>query len=1208
MIRVKRAPLWHLVTAVVLLVAFAGQGTWALAGTTGGLTGTVIDATSRAPIAGAVVTISSPSQTAAVTTDASGHFGFLTLTPDTYTVSVTKDTYSPFSSAGVAVFADTVQTFTAPIAKLNTIAHVTATGTGSLVKAGTTADVYSVNAAGQAAAAALGGGNSLNSAYSAIATVPGAYVVPNNMGYFQTVHIRGGDFDQAGYEFDGVPVNRSFDNYPSSAASSLGNSEVQVYTGANPANSEGQGLAGYVNQVIRTGTYPGFGDGQLGIGTPSFYHRAAVEAGGATPDRLFSYYVGVAGYNQAFNYVDNSNGAGYDNWFGTPMSPQNNAAIATATAGGGYNLCALQYGALRAITARDVVVNTHFAIPHHHDGGRDDVQILWDSEMLFNDYYTSTNDIVSTTNCGGLTTGVECANAIGLGTPSYTDGFAYNCQGDVGGLFTSTALAAQGSKCVGTYFYPSSVNRTAPGNAIPFGMDDSIWNDQEIVKLQYTHNMGSSAFFRVYGYTYYSDWLQHGPNGSAAFLAACCSPDYELSSHTRGVSASIQDQVNAQNLVSLQASYVTANSTRMNNTQMFNAGGGRSLAAVLVNAGEPYAGFCYNTGGGAAQTCAPGAANSWVTWSGLQSGTVPSSAGTCQLTGSPNQGCTYLLAENSSYATFNTVRPQFFSTSLTDEFRPSDKWLLNLGVRLDSFTFDGSNTNNGPARQFYYNAYNNDNCVNHVTGIPYANAPGQACSGAGDVHAYLQNISAQQFTFNEWQPRISGTYTVNADSVVRFSFGRYTQAPNAAFEQYNTLQNDIPFTLLGPNFIQYGRNAPGLPINPPTSLNYDISLEQRLHGTDWSFKVTPFLRQTQSQIQQFFLNQKTGFVSGTNIGSQRSEGFEFQAQKGDFSKNGIAGLLSFAYTNSYVKYGTVNPFGANILTPINATIGQYNAYTKSCAPGGSLYGKSQFGQPLCGATTTGVVANACFSPTGAPAAPLAGGACPAGDIVNPYWNSPGQTFLDASQNFPTYDIIPSGIGSSASAYGAPYVATLLLNYKHDKFAITPSFQFSGGGKYGTPETTPGVDPAAGCTPLPGTQRYDANACAANLVIPNPYTGHYDNLGSFTQPNSFGMNLQLSYDVSPRVQLVGTLANIVNGCWGGTKAPWTFTDGNFCSYGIVAGGAITPIGNAYNPAGYSHSVIQPFQKYPYEAAFGSYNDDGNSTKTPFQFYISAKIKL
>ena len=46
-----------------------------------------------------------------------------------------------------------------------------------------------------------------------------------------------------------------------------------------------------------------------------------------------------------------------------------------------------------------------------------------------------------------------------------------------------------------------------------------------------------------------------------------------------------------------------------------------------------------------------------------------------------------------------------------------------------------------------------------------------------------------------------------------------------------------------------------------------------------------------------------------------------------------------------------------------------------------------------------------------------------------------------------------------------------------------------------------------------------------------------------------MNMQLSYDVSPRVQLVGTLANIFNTCWGGTTAPWTSSNGNVCGYNV-----------------------------------------------------------
>ena len=198
----------------MLVALFAGQVTWTLAGTTGGLRGTVLDSGTMAPLAGVLVTAASPSQSVSTTTDAGGNFTFLTLAPDNYTLTTTKNGYQPVSTPGQIVFADTVQTVAVRMTKaLQTIARVTAAGAGALVKSGTTADVYSVNAAMQASTAALGGGGNLNSAYSAISTVPGAYVVPNQSGYMDTVHIRGGDFDQVGYEFDGVPVNRSFDNY-----------------------------------------------------------------------------------------------------------------------------------------------------------------------------------------------------------------------------------------------------------------------------------------------------------------------------------------------------------------------------------------------------------------------------------------------------------------------------------------------------------------------------------------------------------------------------------------------------------------------------------------------------------------------------------------------------------------------------------------------------------------------------------------------------------------------------------------------------------------------------------------------------------------------------------------------------------------------------------------------------------------------------------
>jgi hypothetical protein len=73
-----------------------------------------------------------------------------------------------------------------------------------------------------------------------------------------------------------------------------------------------------------------------------------------------------------------------------------------------------------------------------------------------------------------------------------------------------------------------------------------------------------------------------------------------------------------------------------------------------------------------------------------------------------------------------------------------------------------------------------------------------------------------------------------------------------------------------------------------------------------------------------------------------------------------------------------------------------------------------------------------------------------------------------------YDIFlgPPGYGSYGS-FVAPHVATLVLNYKHDKWAVTPALQFSAGQKYGYPESTMGVNPSLGCASLgiaPSTSR------------------------------------------------------------------------------------------------------------------------------------------
>jgi len=1216
----------------------------ATAGTTGGLSGVVINAANRQPIADARVTATSPSQMGSAVTDASGHFTFASLAPDQYTVSAEKQGFDPVSISGNAVFADSVQTVTLTMRQtLKVIGRVSSRATSDLVRPGTTADVYSVNANQQERASALGGGGNLNSAFSAVATVPGAYVPTNQGGYLQAVHVRGGDSYEVGYEFDGIPVNRGFDNYPSGSLSSLGQLELQVYTGATPANAEAQGLAGFINQVIRTGTYPGFGEINAALGAPTFYHSLNFEAGGATSNRLFSYYVGIGGYNQDHRYVDQYGGASYANELGpildgcpSPAPPslpscftngQPNVGLPGTLGANGYILGPLGFGGdVANIATRTAVVNVHFGIPHKRDRGRDDIQLLYDNDTIFSALMSSALD-EGITNFNGTTYGPGVL-------PYYTDSFQYT--GPMG-----TFLPANASSLVQPYYFPSSPQNRPAGAAIPLAQRDIQYNNQNIFKLQYQKNFSSDAFLRLYGYTYYSDYVASGALSSWQPYTGLDSGDYELNSHTRGLSASFTKQFGPKHLVELQGSYTTSKSLRLYSQQPF---GKADKFAVLVNPNDLTSGTCYAlptdangnplpSGAASPTTCNTGAVlpvGSSATFASLASiGAGTRLPNASQYTCGGN-ACNFFAIENGAYGSHNNVKPIFTGYSFTDHYRPNDRLLLNLGVRLDRYVFQGENTTASPARAFAFNAFNNDTCFNAQTlqladKTTLLNASGNplsisdACSAAGAQYqpAALQNTPSQQFTYTIVQPRAGVSYTLSPDTVLRASFGKYNEQPSAAYEQYNSLQQNLPNTLIP--FYSLGFNTPGHEVRPSVSYNSDFSLERHIKGTDLSFKLTPFYRRTQDETESFYTDIKSGFIAGLNAGSQTSSGFELALNKGDFERNGLAGQLSFAYTNSYVKY-TRLPNGTTILSPINADIQHYNAYTAYC----SAHGSSNAADPCytgigtAANTTNHLPAAACYTPAGTPD-PL----CAAGDIANPYWNAQPAGLLDPGGKYLPYSTIPGGVGSGANAYNYPYVATLLLNYKHDKWNITPSLQFVAGNRYGAPETMPGIDPAAGCSPLAappttdpryqygfpagtGTSySYDATSCAGLLgTIPNSFTGQFDAIGAFRQPSQLAGHMRISYEASKKVSLSLTMANLISTCFGGQQTSFTYlSNKNVCSYGGLLGAA-SPVGNVYNPG----ANVQTFLRYPYEPSFGTYNDIGSSILQPFSAYLSVRIKL
>jgi len=386
------------------------------AGTTGSLAGSVFSSANGEPIAGAVVRMTSPSQVASTHTDASGRFIFLSLAPDTYVITIDHTGFEPLSSSGLSIFADQAQTLTFKLNKsLKTIATVQSRSSLNEVRPGTITDVYSVNPAVTKAAAPIGGGGGLNNVYSAIAAMPGAYVPNGQMGVNQTVYIRGGYYDQIGYEYDGVPVNRSFDNYPAHSASTLGQQELQIYAGGGGASANATGLAGFINQVVKTGTFPGYANVSGSLGSPTFYHDVSVETGGATPDRLFSYYVGASGYNQDFRYLTQYNGADLMSDFPYGAGPSNltteldfypavyptcntNATYTNPASKfltndpGCFSAFASNYSEVSYIAGRELVANMHFGIPHRNDAGRDDVQVLYTSSAQYRQFYSGVDD------------------------------------------------------------------------------------------------------------------------------------------------------------------------------------------------------------------------------------------------------------------------------------------------------------------------------------------------------------------------------------------------------------------------------------------------------------------------------------------------------------------------------------------------------------------------------------------------------------------------------------------------------------------------------------------------------------------------------------------------------------------------------------------------------------------------------------------------
>ncbi|HEV3086537.1 MAG TPA: TonB-dependent receptor [Candidatus Elarobacter sp.] len=1201
------------------------QGTWALAGTTGSITGALTDATSGKAVADASVTAASPSQSQTVKTDQAGRYNFVSLAPDTYTVTFTKQGYQTQTQAGVTVQADQSVTVnsTTSSAALTQIGRVATRASNSLIRPGLTASEYSVTPSQQQAVAALGGGTNLNSAYSAIASVPGVVVPLGNAGWGQSIFIRGGDYTQTGNEVDGIPINRSFDQYASGALSSLGNQEVQIYTGNAPADAQAIGLAGFINQVIRTGTYPGNISAAIGVGTPAIYNHANFEVAGATPNRLFTYYAGTGGYSQQFRLLDQFNGQGYlqrtglgslYNYVatgcgtpGAPGAPYTYAGTPHPSAGcynnaspflgglplgpNGYAVGDLDWAGVQYLNDRETVANFHLGIKHPHDGNKDDVQLLYDYGNI-KAYPNSSqfswgpqlSDVVNGT-VGSIGNVAGCPAPIGVSTTCAgpLNSIPFRDQNQYMGPRNAPITPATAGNVI-NYAYPASPSGRPLGASAPFARQDGETNAFAIVKAQYQHNISDKGYIRLYGYTLYSDRLDNGIVGLYQTFVGAYSPDYQISSHSRGFVLNGGYQLSAEHLLNINAGYVTANTTRYRNDVA--AGNGETQVGYLLNSANPTQG-CYSFTG-TLTTCT--AANR----AGLVLPPVNAPPGPLVPRGaSPAVGtetaltcgtgpCQYYAINDGRLAAKNTVRPKFFNAAIGDTWKPNAKLSIDASLRVDTFSYDLQDTST-LGNILMTNNYNNTHCLSGFNIVTRAlNAP---CP-AGSAPTTL-NPSSPALTYADiLQPRVGATYTLNAYNVLRASYGRFVQAPETSSVQATNVQAGTPDANFYRNF---GFNSFRRAIIPEVSFNTDFSWEHQVKGTDISSRITPFYRKTQNEFATVLVDQKTNFVAFVNGQNRTASGFELAVNKGDFARDGIAGQLSYTYTYASNHY-KVFPNGGSFVNGINAAIGNYNQYTSFCG--------AHPADARCTAATAPVTAAPCYGTVlgATPALNQPGTPDPTCSlpftVANPYYNkAPGSLFDPNAAYFP-YNQQPGFATGTSTSYLIPHVVALVAQYKHGPLKITPSLQFQAGSRYGSPLSVGGIAPNT-CAPLAGSAAasdpryagtgataggaYDAASCGGIVNIPNPTTGKFDGIGQFVQPNLINMNLQVSYDINRRFTLQVTAANIYSNCWGGSNVPWAVGGRVGCSYSAGLGA-----GNFYNPG----DAIQPGFKYPYLPVFGA----------------------
>lgn len=438
------------VTAALLAVAFLlsmAHPSFAAGATNGNLNGTVTDASSKAPIVGATVTIASPSNRYTAKTDGRGFFSIIQAVVDTYTLSVTGAGYSSYTTTVTIDGDSTVTAGSLTLTKsLTTIGRTAARAANSAFQPGQTVNTYTITGATKLESQ---GKDFRADQNSVLLANPG--VTLDRLG---GVSIRGSLATEVGYQVDGINftdpdhggqiINGGFIN---------GIASVNTTPGAGDA-TQGNSGGGTINLVYKRGTNPEFGTLDLETNSYPYFHQGAFEYGFASPNSRFSNYTSFLGSNLDFQYG--------------PAGTQTALANRYASQGTQIN--------------RDFVNNMVYKF------GKDNNQSL---QFLF-----QTHSDANLLDVGGLTEQFQIGSVFYV--RQYTLGGPGGCSvtGRIDGGSASRCAVTPAELAQISTLFPGSPTQTSYGQFATAPANSP--NENEFLeKLEYTNNFNASTFGRA---------------------------------------------------------------------------------------------------------------------------------------------------------------------------------------------------------------------------------------------------------------------------------------------------------------------------------------------------------------------------------------------------------------------------------------------------------------------------------------------------------------------------------------------------------------------------------------------------------------------------------------------------------------------------------------------------------------------------------------